>query len=108
MKNLQQEIIELTNEIRALKSSASLSPHTAAYSMTVNNPIRSDDTLHNTFRVTYADGENTILSDFLVSGATWAEPPVGNTQIVRTVPSVTGLTFTVYSTRPILGIEQIS
>ncbi len=107
MKTLQQEIIDLAEEIRALKSSASLSPYTLAYSLTVDNPIRSDETLHNTFRVTYAPGTNEIISDFLVSGATWAEPPVGETQIVRTVPSVTGLTFTVYSTRPILKIERI-
>lgn len=127
MSNLQQKLIQLKKEVEALKQSYPYVAYLFPGSMSAKNPARPDNSSpwYNTYRITYEDNDKLLLS-YVIPISAWFEPPLpDNTQILHCQATMTyqesysgggGLTinmfgpdsFTIFSTRKILKIEQIS
>lgn len=106
-ERLQQELDWMVRELQALKSPQGSINNVESYSATIQNPAIK-------VKITYADGENDIITKVYITG-THDAPHIltkvnNNVQYILTshlVPSwIEG--FRIVSTRPILSVENVS
>lgn len=114
--NLQNELIQLEKEIRALKYAYPFLAEELTHSASIDNPLRADgDTQKfNTYKITYQPSDTAILTYAFPPRCAFLESPSNNQQIVRCLARDL-LSFdrshikklSICSTRPILKLEQI-
>lgn len=110
MNDFARRINRTNEEIRDLKTSASLASRIRCYSksfLVKGDGVGVNDVGQYTYRITYEAGENAIitLSDDPIR--TFMQSPTGDSQLVLINPAFIDVTVTLYSTRPIVAVTQV-
>lgn len=105
-----RKLADAEMEIRNLKTAQKIPSLIRGYSYTFT--VESDGTgdlyLNGMYRyqVTYADGEQPVLSEFYYEGLAWPQVPNGNTQLVTFYSQIIA-SCTIISTRPVQSVTKL-
>lgn len=106
---LEKQIKDIEQEILALKTSQQLSPRIRCY--TYRFTVGSDQYVNGHGRVTYGDGDNAIVADFVSDLSIWPGTPNGNTQdfyaSAFTGSAMLNAPIYIMATRPIESVEML-